>query len=253
MYPQDLFLGISLYEIMIALGIIVALLTARAAMSKASFSKNEIRFFLIAAYASIIIGFLGAILFQSIYTYISTKIFAYSGMTFLGGLIVGSITFFIIFFLFGKNVKKRIFDFINIAPISICFAHAIGRIGCFFSGCCYGKLTNSNYGVIYDKSTYAYYIFGEGRTHPVQLYEFFFLIALGLVLLLLLFKKKEKYNLAIYLTHYGVFRFLIEFIRADDRGGLSFLSPSQFQSIILFIVGTIIIIYNKKRRVENAF
>ena len=50
---------------------------------------------------------------------------------------------------------------------------------------------------------------------------------------------------------YGVFRFLIEFIRDDDRGslGISFLSPSQVIALLLIIAGVIIFIleYRKKK------
>ena len=47
----------------------------------------------------------------------------------------------------------------------------------------------------------------------------------------LLLKKQFRHNMTVYLIGYGIFRFLIEFIRGDDRGKLfGLLSPSQFWS-----------------------
>ena len=54
----------------------------------------------------------------------------------------------------------------------------------------------------------------------------------------LVLKKKFKYNMSLYLVAYGVFRFLIEFIRGDDRGKfIGALSPSQFWSIGMVVLG----------------
>ena len=51
-------------------------------------------------------------------------------------------------------------------------------------------------------------------------------------------KKDFKHNLSVYLIAYGIFRFLIEFLRDDTRGGLiPGLSPSQFWSIVMVVAG----------------
>ncbi|MGN1099922.1 MAG: prolipoprotein diacylglyceryl transferase family protein, partial [Christensenellales bacterium] len=52
--------------------------------------------------------------------------------------------------------------------------------------------------------------------------------------------KYNKYSLPLYFTGYGVFRFLIEFIRGDDRGSfIPGLSPSQTYCIIMLVVGIV--------------
>ena len=58
------------------------------------------------------------------------------------------------------------------------------------------------------------------------------------VMALLLFKYKFKYNFGVYAVAYGVWRFIIEFVRDDHRGSfLGVLTPSQFWSIIMVILG----------------
>ena len=58
----------------------------------------------------------------------------------------------------------------------------------------------------------------------------------------LILKKDFKHNLSLYLIAYGVFRFLIEYVRGDDRGELvGFVSPSQFWSIFMAVAGVAII------------
>ena len=50
-------------------------------------------------------------------------------------------------------------------------------------------------------------------------------------------KKRWMHNLSLYFLCYGVFRFLIEFLRGDNRGGFIIgLSPSQVISIIGILV-----------------
>lgn len=51
-------------------------------------------------------------------------------------------------------------------------------------------------------------------------------------------KRDFKYNMPLYLITYGIFRFLIEFIRGDERGSfIGVLTPSQFWSVVMIITG----------------
>ena len=80
---------------------------------------------------------------------------------------------------------------------------------------------------------------------PTQLFEAAFELMLFL-LMVLLYKRLSSYNLALYLTAYGIFRFVLEFYRGDSRGatGIS-LSPSQLMSLILLVAGVCILLYQK--------
>jgi phosphatidylglycerol:prolipoprotein diacylglycerol transferase len=191
---------------------------------------------------AIMLGFISAMLFQLLFDSLkensTNSVFS---MTFFGGLVGGVITFIIGYFFY---IKKRYpecnftSDVLIIAPACITVAHGFGRIGCFLAGCCYGKQTDSIWGVKFPHLNH--------NVFPTQLYEAIFLIILASILFLLAYKYKNKYTFVIYLTSYGIFRFLIEFIRGDDRGAFFLsLSPSQVFSIISIIIGITIGIYFK--------
>ena len=78
------------------------------------------------------------------------------------------------------------------------------------------------------------------KTVPTQLFESLFLFAIGALMFYFAWKGK-KYNFAIYTIGYGVWRFIIEYFRADDRGQTNFnlLTPSQFTAVLLIIVGLV--------------
>lgn len=131
-----------------------------------------------------------------------------------------------------------------LAP-SIALGQAIGRLGCFSAGCCYGAPTSLPWGVTFtDPDSLA--VLGV-PVHPTELYESFgmFLVFLGLWL----YRKKAKFDgqlFWLYVLCYSVLRFLIEFVRGDiDRGVLhvaSFeLSTSQAIAIAAFLTAVVML------------
>ncbi len=86
---------------------------------------------------------------------------------------------------------------------AISLGHAVGRIGCFLNGCCFGK-----------------------ANHPVQLYESFFLAALSFFLFIGYLKKRRTGTLfGTYLLGYGLIRFFLEFLRGDQQAYAYFTVP----------------------------
>ena len=66
-------------------------------------------------------------------------------------------------------------------------------------------------------------------------------------MIVLLFKFKFKYNMSLYLVSYGIWRFVIEYFRADYRGDfIPGLSPSQFWSIVMVLLGVAIFFVYRK-------
>ena len=257
MYPNELFnifgLSIDLYTICFLVGIIACLIFTIIAMKKCGYSSTARDTIIIIGIFAIMIGLLSAGLFQAFYNLIAGKGFTFEGMTFIGGLIGGVISFLGIYFLyvyvinpklkeksfFKSNMNKGVWYLLRIAPISITIAHGFGRIGCLFAGCCHGQVTDEWYG-IYNAEVGA-------KTVPTQLYEAIFLFLLSAVMIVLLFKINFKYNMSLYLVSYGIWRFIIEYFRADYRGGfVPGLSPSQFWSIIMIILGVVIFFLYKK-------
>lgn len=237
MLPDPIFLNIRMYGVMIAVGILCAFLTLFYLTKKKGVDVRFTDFIFYNGIASIVVGFGFATLFQSTYNYIKNPSAGFelgSGMTFIGGLIGGVACFLAIYFIFRKKYTARLYEVISLLPCSILIAHAFGRIGCFFAGCCYGKETDSFLGVQFPDLPHP--------VHPTQLYEAAFLFVLFAVSVYLILKKDFKHNLSLYLIAYGVFRFLIEYVRGDDRGELvGFVSPSQFWSIFMVVAGVAII------------
>jgi phosphatidylglycerol:prolipoprotein diacylglycerol transferase len=130
--------------------------------------------------------------------------------------------------------------------VGIPLAHAFGRIGCFSYGCCYGRPTNSWIGILFPPDSPAG-ILGT-KVIPTQLVEASFLFVLFFILKFL--NTHKKFNgqiISVYLISYGIFRFVIEFFRADPRGNVFFLSISQFISIILIGLGIFLWLRHAKK------
>ena len=248
MYPDELFnifgISIDLYTICFMVGIIACLVFTVIALKKSGYSETARDTIIGIGVLAIIFGLLSAALFQAFYNLIAGRGFVIEGMTFIGGLIGGVVAFIGIYFLFvyvinprlkEKNffkadMNKGIWYLVRIAPISITIAHAFGRIGCLFAGCCHGRITEEWYG-IYNASVGA-------KTVPIQLYEAIFLFVISAVMIVLLFVFHFKYNMSVYLISYGIWRFIIEYFRADYRGSfIPGMSPSQFWSIVMVIAG----------------
>ena len=257
MYPNELFnifgLSIDLYAICFLVGIIACFVYTYIALKKCGYSPTAVDTILIIGILAIMVGLLSAALFQAFYNLIAGRGFTFQGMTFIGGLIGGVVSFLGIYFLyvyvinprlkeknfFKSDMNKGVWYLLRIAPVSITLAHAFGRLGCMFAGCCHGHVTDEWYG-IWNETLHA-------KAVPIQLYEAIFLFVISALMIVLLFKFKFKYNMSLYLVSYGVWRFVIEYFRADYRGDfIPGLSPSQFWSIIMVLLGVaIVFIYHK--------
>lgn len=170
-----------------------------------------------------------------IYQYIYANYFWLGGgFVFYGGLIFG----LLYYFLWSKVLKR--FDSKDSAYLlpGLVFGHAIGRIGCFLTGCCYGALTD-NFLAVKMQGEYRY---------PVQMFEAIGLFIIGLTILKMLKDKKNGSKIiSVYLISYSMLRFVLEFFRGDEIRGIFIfnLSTSQFVSIAIFILGLIFFFSNK--------
>lgn len=156
------------------------------------------------------------------------------GLIFYGGLI-GAALGMAVFALVRKEPLLAMADFtVSGLPLG----HALGRVGCFINGCCYGLPTGSGWGVQYPADSEAWQRFGTVHLHPAQVYEAAFnLLLYGVLLWFFPRKKKNGEVLALYLMTYPVARFLLEFIRGDPRLLWFGLTVAQEISLALFVVG----------------
>lgn len=187
--------------------------------------NNEQGFYL--ATAGIFGGAIGAKILEWVINYriiidnfSDPRVFLY-GRTIVGGLIGGTVAV--------MAVKKRLGIKLRLgnafAP-AIALGVAIGRIGCFLAGCCYGKPTNMGWGVD----------FGDGiLRYPTQLFESVFMLVMFFWL------KQRAKNRAIkpgqlfteLMLAYFSFRFLLEFIKDEP---VTFLGLTIFQYISVIVV-----------------
>lgn len=235
-----------MYGILLALGLIAALLFFKLVCHVKKVDNETYSFYSLLAIVSIAIGIGGAALFQLLYDWIDWlhggKVgkFEGGGLTFMGGLITGVVVFVLGTLLFAKGkVKRNFFRCASYAAPCIVLGHMFGRLGCFCANCCYGKPTTSKLGIVFpDLVGWGEYAATGGRAYPTQLFEAAFLAVLFVAMAVIVFVfDKEKILLPTYGISYAVFRFLIEFIRGDDRGSfIPGLSPSQMQVIVLALV-----------------
>lgn len=154
--------------------------------------------------------------------------------------------------LIGSRIAKEdIRDYLDIIVPTIPLGHAIGRIGCFCAGCCYGRPTDSVIGVIYTNPVSEAPV--GVRLLPIQLMESGINLILFGILMVISGKKESRYLTSfLYCILYGVARFILEFFRYDSiRGFLGGLSTSQWISLGLIagalITGTIYKMIKKTR------
>ncbi len=164
-----------------------------------------------------------------------------NGFVFYGGLIGGFIGLFIYVKVFHCDAMK----YFNIFAVSVPFGHALGRIGCFLSGCCYGIELDSpisfTYTQSYDPNTPL-----NVPLLPIQLIESGCLFLLYIVLAILFHKcNKKSICFYTYLFAYPTIRFVLEFFRGDLIRGVYLLSTSQWISLAIILATLTYLIVTK--------
>jgi phosphatidylglycerol:prolipoprotein diacylglycerol transferase len=133
----------------------------------------------------------------------------------------------------------------------IALGHVIGRFGCFFAGCCFGKPTDVPWAITFH-SEYAAQNVGTPLNiplHPTQLYEAGAELLI-LVLLLLTERRGRPYpgrTFWGYMLAYGISRFIIEFYRGDVRGTIGMFSTSQFVSLLIVPLSLVMLVVLARR------
>jgi phosphatidylglycerol:prolipoprotein diacylglycerol transferase len=149
----------------------------------------------------------------------------------------------------------RTFD--GFAP-GLAMGHAIGRLGCFAAGCCYGKPTDHFWGVTFT-SQLAHDVVGTPlgvALEPTQLIESAAELCIFFILTWMFARKKfDGQIVGAYLFLYGIARFLIEYLRDDPGRGSVFgglLSGTQLIAIGLVLTGGLILYLRPAPKVAVA-
>jgi phosphatidylglycerol:prolipoprotein diacylglycerol transferase len=240
-------LTIYAYGFFLALGFIAGLVLAMIAARKEGVAFERVVDLFFYTVLSAILGSrtLFVLINFDVYRHNPLQIFKIweGGLVFYGGLILAvgiSIGYM-------RWNRLPIWKWADLFSPPIALGLFLGRIGCFFAGCCYGKETSLPWGVIFtDPNSLARL---NIPLHPVQLYEagnnlaiFFFLKW---------WEKRKAFEGQIFwlfLFLYSVTRFLIEMLRGDPRGFLfqKLFSTSQAIGVGLVIASLFMLFYLKR-------
>lgn len=259
MYPTiDLgFLKIPSYAAMILIGgIAFTILTIYLFEKKEEMSQEITNRILIISMFGFAILVLSAFVMNSFFHSIEKKRLFLGGITWLGGVLWAFPSMVVLIHRFCPKVKGKALDIFDLLVPGITLAHGFGRIGCFMGGCCYGKVTTSLFGVSFPEGSSAALRYpsvtgGSLPVLPTQLFEALFEFLL-VVVMIILYKKIKSHFFEMYAFSYGIFRFVLEFSRGDNRGTTGLvLSPSQIMSIILVAMGALSVLYRKRIVFKN--
>lgn len=168
------------------------------------------------------------------------------GMSFHGGLI-GVIVAMI---LFARKIQRPFFAVADFVAPLIPVGLFTGRMGNFINGELWGKQTDAPWGMIFPTG-------GSIARHPSQLYEAA-LEGIALFAILWLFSSKPKPAMAVsglFLLGYGVFRFLVEFVRVPDQHlgylALDWITMGQILTFPMILGGIILMALAYRRQTPN--
>ncbi len=139
-----------------------------------------------------------------------------AGGIFYGGFILA----LVVAFVFMRRKKLPALATADVFAPAIALGHAIGRLGCFSAGCCWGAVTHLPWAVTFTNPE-ANRLTGvplDSPRHPTQLYE----AAAEAVIFAILYRRAVRPHrpgaiIGLYLVLYSTARFLVEFVRAHDQ------------------------------------
>lgn len=228
---------VSTYSFFVGLGLLVGIIWFYLTVTKKEKINNDNAYWIVLS--ALIFGFIGSkvlVIIENFSLIIKNidnlKVLIFSGKSIVGGLIGGYIG---VRFIKKRLGIERVRTGNKIAP-AIALGMAIGRIGCFLTGCCFGIETNLPIGVD----------FGDGINRiPTQIIEIIFCLILFIYLL---YKQRTDKKLAPgilfqkLVLYYFIFRFFIEFIRGTEKNIL-FLSIYQ----VICLLGIVFMVRKIKK------
>lgn len=169
------------------------------------------------------------------------------GLMFYGGFLLATAAFLV----WCRVRRERILPLVDLFAVVVPLGHAFGRVGCFFYGCCYGRLSQAACAVSFPRGSPAWHEqLREGRIAsdaaaalpvlPTQLFEAAAVLFLFCALLALYRRFARRLPGLVsggYLVGYACIRFGLEVLRGDPRATVGPLSISQTISLALLLAG----------------
>jgi len=156
-------------------------------------------------------------------------------------------------YIYCRKFKLPVRRYFNLTVVTFPLFHCFGRIGCTFSGCCYGIEYHGPFSLMYPAELITPGVndeLADFPRFPIQPLEALLELILFVVLLLILIKKEDSFALTpTYLLCYSVIRFCDEFLRGDSARGIwGPFSTSQWISLIIFVSTIIYLIVSARKK-----
>jgi phosphatidylglycerol:prolipoprotein diacylglycerol transferase len=180
------------------------------------------------------------------------------GLTYYGGLVFGVVGGVLLC----RRDRFPVWKAADLAGVAIPAGIGFARTGCLLAGCCFGRAWDGPLALAFpprSPASEAQFKAGELAAstmtslpvHPTQAYESVFAFALGIFCLCVV-QPRKRYDGEVLLWSLGLYaagRFLLELLRADDRGGIAALSTSQL--IGLGIVAAVLVLHRRRMRARR--
>lgn len=228
---------IRLYGLMIGVGFLLGMTLAARQAKKEGINPDRVLDMGVYLLLAAIVGSRLLYVFTSLHEFRNNPLDVFAiwkgGLVFYGGLLAAVP----VGIWYVKKHSLPVWQTADIMAPSISLAHAFGRLGCFFAGCCYGAPCSGP----------ACITFNDPRSlaplgvslYPTQLMESGGeLIIFGLLLALRRYKRFDGQIFGLYLLLYAVLRFVLEFFRGDVARGIYFgglISTSQIIAILIAV------------------
>lgn len=209
------------YQAIMGAAIGVGVLLSRVSQRDLSIDKWQRFGILSGAFCGAMIGAKIPFLFGDLELLLSGGAWFQNGKTILCGLVGGY--FGVELAKWCLEIKTRTGDSF---AVPVAASIAVGRLGCFHAGCCFGTPTSLPWGVVFAP-------IDSLKRHPTQLYESFFHLTAAVVMAVLLRRGLFKGNLVkLYLIVYAIYRFVTELIRPEPQL-LGNLTAYQWGSLVI--------------------
>ena len=217
------------YPSMIVLSLIVNVIVVIIISRKFKYTVDELVSMLVMENIGIIGGGI-------LYTYIFSKYFGFSS---LGGVIGGLIMLYLYSLLVKKDYKYMLILFMPSIPLM----YAIGKIGCFVAGCCYGIPYDGIGHIVYHSSEVALL---NTNLFPIQIVETIIFLIIFIYVISRYYKNKFSIKLImIEIIVCGIAKFLLDFLRYEHT--VKVVTSNQIMCLLLVIFSSIYLIrLNKK-------
>jgi phosphatidylglycerol:prolipoprotein diacylglycerol transferase len=251
MFPKLVSIGtfyIPTYGVLVALAFLAGLgITLRLAR-RAGLAADKITN--LAVYCAMA-GIAGAKLFMFLfdigdYMRDPSQIFSMETLQAAGVFHGGFIAAFLVAVFYIRRQRLPAFPTMDAFAPGVALGQAIGRLGCFAAGCCWGRECDLPWGVRF-RSDAAAPVPLDRTLHPVQLYE----SAADLLIFGLLYRQFNREHRAgtvigLYLVLYSTARFIIEFFRVHEQALVGPFSLTQWIALGLLALGAVILLRGRR-------